>query len=325
MIIKDEIYGTFDIQEPVLEELVETNSIQRLKGIHQGGASYLVNENWNVTRFEHSVGVMLFIRRMGGTVEEQIAGLLHDVSHTAFSHVIDYVMQEEKEDYHERIFKEIVYQSNIPSIIKKHGYDVEPILDETNWRLLEQPLPDLCADRIDYTLRDMYHYQGLSIKGVEDFLQSLQFDGHVLYLTDIHIAEWFVRWFYCEVIDFFMHPLNVHGSQRLKELLKTALTKQVITMEDFLLQDEEVLELIRLKGDKDLHNMLTHLEEDVTVIEDKENYEFHQKNKLRYIDPLVLSQDNTLHHISKLSEEVKHETIKAKAQSEKGTYVRKVK
>jgi len=50
------------------------------------------------TRFDHSVGVMLLIRKLGAgsspasaLLKEQVAALLHDVSHTAFSHVIDYV------------------------------------------------------------------------------------------------------------------------------------------------------------------------------------------------------------------------------------------
>ncbi|MEH6941868.1 HD domain-containing protein [Bacillus sp. JJ722] len=41
----------------------------------------MLNEKWNVTNFEHSKGVMLLIRILGGSVEEQVAGLLHDVSY----------------------------------------------------------------------------------------------------------------------------------------------------------------------------------------------------------------------------------------------------
>ena len=41
----------------------------------------MVNEIWNVTHFEHSIGVMLLIRIVVGSIEEQIARLLHDVSH----------------------------------------------------------------------------------------------------------------------------------------------------------------------------------------------------------------------------------------------------
>ena len=61
MIISDVLYGEFEV-DPVVEELIVSKSVQRLKGIHQTGASYLINEEWNVTRFDHSVGVMLLIR-----------------------------------------------------------------------------------------------------------------------------------------------------------------------------------------------------------------------------------------------------------------------
>ena len=82
MYLKDYLYGDYIVEE-VIEELINTKEVQRLKNIHQGGASYLVNPNWNVSRYEHSIGVMLLIRLMGGDIEEQIAGLLHDNLHYA--------------------------------------------------------------------------------------------------------------------------------------------------------------------------------------------------------------------------------------------------
>ena len=113
MFIYDEIYGEFEVDK-VLEELILSKPVQRLKGIHQGGASYLVNEKWNVTRFDHSIGTMLLIKILGGSLEEQIAGLLHDVSHTAFSHVIDFVFENKEEDYHEKIYSSVIKESEIP-------------------------------------------------------------------------------------------------------------------------------------------------------------------------------------------------------------------
>lgn len=74
--IKDFIYGEFEIDD-VLVDLINCDAVQRLKNIHQVGATYLVKEDLDVTRYEHSVGVMLLIRLLGGSLEEQIAGLLH--------------------------------------------------------------------------------------------------------------------------------------------------------------------------------------------------------------------------------------------------------
>lgn len=155
MKIKDSIYGTFEVEE-VLEELMLCEAVQRLKGVYQGGASYIVNPEWDVTRYDHSVGVMLLIRKLGGTLEEQIVGLLHDVSHTAFSHVVDAVFENAEEDYHEDIYENIIRDSTIPSILERHGYQSDELLfDIEQWTLLERSAPELCADRVDYTLRDM--------------------------------------------------------------------------------------------------------------------------------------------------------------------------
>lgn len=61
MIIKDILYGEFQVED-IFEILINTKEIQRLKKIHQGGASFLVNPKLNITRYDHSIGTMLLIR-----------------------------------------------------------------------------------------------------------------------------------------------------------------------------------------------------------------------------------------------------------------------
>lgn len=322
MHIKDRIYGSFDIKEEVLQELLISKPVQRLKGIHQGGASYLVNPEWNVTRYEHSVGVMLLIRMLGGSVEEQAAGLLHDVSHTAFSHVIDFVLDYENQDYHEEIFEEVISQSDILEILERYDIDVEKVMDESNWKILEQPLPDLCADRIDYTLRDMDQQGMMSQKDMDSFLQSLQFNGEKIYVNDERAAEWFVRFFYKEVIDYFLHPLNVYGYQVLSQSLREALQIGGITREDFLLTDDELLQKVKRSEDSTVQQLVGQLHPNVEVEYNEDDYDYNQHGKLRYIDPLVQINDGNLVPVSHINQSVKEATASAKKRSEKGTYVK---
>ena len=102
MIFEEPVYGPSTITSPVLLDIMNSKAMQRLHGVLQHGVSALVGVTRETSRFEHSVGVMLLVRRLGATLEEQIAALLHDVSHTAFSHVIDYVFDEHvTQGYHE--------------------------------------------------------------------------------------------------------------------------------------------------------------------------------------------------------------------------------
>jgi uncharacterized protein len=319
--VTDIIYGDY-IVEGVLEELIMSKPVQRLKGIYQGGASYLVNENWNVTRYEHSIGVMLLIRKLGGSLEEQIAGLLHDISHTAFSHVIDFVLENKEEDYHEKIIERVIVNSEIPSILKKHGYDYKDILlDDSKWTLLEQPAPELCADRVDYTLRDMYRYGHISLEEVKHFLDHLTVINGKMYPKDIETAEWFVETYYKEVIDFFMNPLNVYGYDMLAKTIKLALDKNVIRLNDLLGTDESVLNTLLSSEDREIRSLLKKIHRHVHVKEDQNDYDFHRKNKMRLIDPSV-PYKNKLVRASTLSTKVKSMGKQAYQKAVNGMYVK---
>ncbi|HDR7436322.1 MULTISPECIES: HD domain-containing protein [Bacillus] len=321
MVISDVLYGEFEVDQ-VLEELIVSKSVQRLKGIHQNGASYLINEKWNVTRFDHSVGVMLLVKKLGGSVEEQIAGLLHDVSHTAFSHVIDYVFHNEGESYHEEIFSSVVKNSEIPAILSKYGYNYEDILlDDSKWTLLERSAPELCADRVDYTLRDMYTYGYVSLEEVHSFLEDvIAVDGKMV-LQNIGIAEWFAETYYKEVIDFFMQPMNIYGNDMLAKTLKLALHKKVIHADDFLLEDDELISKLQQCNDSEVHALLRKVHPNVKVKEDRNDYDLYQKNKVRLIDPSLLREGEVVSS-SFVSENIRQMSEVAYEKAVRGMYVK---
>ncbi|MBG9753405.1 HD domain-containing protein [Bacillus thuringiensis] len=321
MIISDVLYGEFEV-DAVLEELILSKPMQRLKGIHQAGASYLMNEKWNVTRFEHSVGVMLLVKKLGGSVEEQIAGLLHDVSHTAFSHVIDYVFDNEDESYHEEIFSSVVKNSEIPAILVRHGYNYEDILlDDSKWTLLERSAPELCADRVDYTLRDMYTYGYISLEEVHSFLEDvIEVEGKMV-LQNIEIAEWFTETYYKEVIDFFMEPMNIYGNDMLAKTLKVALHKRIIHADDFLLEDEELISKLQQCNDLEVEVLLSKVYSNIKVKEDRNDYDLYQKNKVRLIDPPLLREGKIVQS-SVVSENIRQMSDIAYEKAVRGMYVK---
>ncbi|GHU00989.1 hypothetical protein FACS1894186_2850 [Alphaproteobacteria bacterium] len=158
MRLTDALYGEFDIPEPVVGELIALPEFQRLRGVSNGG--------WHpgdpffagtVTRYEHSIGVFLLLRKFGAGLAEQLAGLLHDVSHGAFSHCLDYLSadadQQKTQTSQDSRHAAFLAGSEFAAVLARHGIAVEEVADESRYGLLESALPDICADRIDYALR----------------------------------------------------------------------------------------------------------------------------------------------------------------------------
>src|SRR3989344_4642865 len=154
MVVSDRVYGQIQITHPLIKELINSSPVQRLKKVGQSGADNLIDLTRNISRFEHSIGVWYLLQKYGANTEEQVAGLLHDTPHTAFSHVADMVFPNEDYTYHERFTEKVILDSEIPGILKKYGLSAKRILNKSKFHLLDAELPDLSADRIDYFLRD---------------------------------------------------------------------------------------------------------------------------------------------------------------------------
>jgi uncharacterized protein len=152
--INDPVYGNVSLDEPLLEAIIATPAMQRLAHVSQSGISGRLGIAPNFSRLEHSIGVMLLLRRLGASLKEQTAGLIHDISHTAFSHVADFVYANRAESYHEEMWWMVVEQSDIPAIVAHYNMNWRELDAESGeFTLLEQPAPLLCADRGDYFLR----------------------------------------------------------------------------------------------------------------------------------------------------------------------------
>lgn len=280
-IIEDNLYGKFSIS-PLINELINSRPFERLKGIHQGGGIFLVNPKLTLTRHEHSIGVMLLIKLLGGTEIEQAAGLLHDISHTAFSHVIDYVFEHAGEDYHEEIYQRILNDSEIPEILSKYGYTLSELTDQ-DFNILEQPLPNLCADRVDYALRDLFYAGFINKEKVKDFISAISIHEGRIMVTSIAEAQWFKSKFEILNKDYFAKKEHLYANEKLTEIIKQLLAEKAITPADFEKDDTQLLKLIEntVAGKQRI--------EEIKKLQDFEEYTPSFNLKDRVVDPELYS------------------------------------
>ena len=283
MTISDRVYGGHEISDPLALELISCPSFQRLKHIAQVGIPsryYYLNDC--CSRFDHSVGVYIFLNRLGANRSEQIAGLLHDVSHLAFSHVADWVLGDRsKEDAQDKRHRTFVERSEIADILDRAGLTVDEICDYHRYALLEKEIPDICADRIDYALRES---KPAIIKATLPYMIAAP-DGVVF--IDIAAAKIFAT-------NFLERQERHWGGYEamtryaiMSELLKLALMNGDLAEVDFDATDDLILDKLTATGKKEYSGILNILQQ--------KNLEYLPRSekaivkKFRYVDPKVLA------------------------------------
>lgn len=323
MIVEDVLYGSYEVEE-VLATLILSEEIQRLKDVHMAGPAFLINPTWNETRYEHSIGVMLLIKRFGGTIEEQIAGLLHDVSHTAFSHVIDLVLSNKADDYHEQIKAKLIEDSAIPALLNQYGFDYRQILfDDEQWGLLEQKAPLLCCDRIDYTLREVYRYFSVPLQGIQYFLNSIKIIKKQIVLESVYLADWFIEQYRKVVIDFFYDPQNSCSYEWMSKAIQLGLANEEIILDDLMMTDSAFLKKLKSTGSTEILQLLGNMDHppEYRVCSSEDDYDIQQQKKIRFVDPLVRLPDKIV-PVSKVSKTAQVKIDKMLNESKKGIFIK---
>jgi len=303
---QDRIYGDFQISDTVILELINSKTLQRLKNIDQAGYFEPHFPGTAHSRFEHSFGVYLLLKKYNAPIEEQIAGLIHDVSHSVFSHCIDYVLDagsEEKHDHQDNVFDEFVRKSEIPAILVKFGFDLERILNDENFPLKEKKLPDLCADRIDYSLRTGVMFKVINQTEARELLENLVAEKGSWIFKNFEFAEKYAKLFMHFNSNYYAGLSSAVMFRTIGDYLRHALKKKYINESDLYSTDEKVLSKISQfhNQDEELARLFQRMNDGKNFINNPENYDAKVCCKSRVVDPLFKSESG-IKRISEVDE-----------------------
>lgn len=289
----DKLYGDVEIRQDVLLELMTSNAMLRAKGVSQHGITALIGITPPFSRFDHSVGTMLLVRHLGATLEEQIAALLHDISHTAFSHVIDYVFDDHSEqNYHEERKKEFIAGTDIPEILHSHGFDWNDFMDEEGFSLLEQPSPALCADRLDYFFRDLEFLKLANAAEINRALETLKVIEGKIVVDTLDIARW-MAYTYIEADQASWSNFREVGLYQVTaEAIKATWSLGLIEEADIWKTDEEFWEKLQRQNHPDINRWVQLISPWTRFTWNEEQPLFSVSTKVRTIDPPVITGDS---------------------------------
>lgn len=188
------IIGSEETPHPLIEKLLEHPAMQRMKEIDQSGIAKYYLGLPSFRRFDHCVGVYMLLRRFHAPLDVCVAGLLHDVSHTVFSHVADYLFRGADLDhsYQDQIHLWYLEQCAIEGKLSPYHLSLKDI-DPDQFHILEKPLPELCADRIEYNLHTGYLWEILTQAEIEEILKDLQYQEGTWFFQTQQIARKFAE------------------------------------------------------------------------------------------------------------------------------------
>jgi len=282
----DRVYGEVTIDDPEVLALIGGPTFGRLGRIRQAGPSALAHAFKTVTRAEHSLGVYVLLGRLGADRRERVAGLLHDISHTAFSHAVDFLFDSEEQDHHETLKPHLLHRPDIEAPLAAMGFPPEAFYDDAVYPLLERPLPWLCADRLDYFLRDSLTCGVSTPESARRTLDHLTvLDDRTIAFTDAGVARDAARRFAEMNRDWWASPIEGYIYNEFADALREGFRLGVLDEAAMLTDDATVLQRLRSAGSPLIARKLAHIE-DVRP-ERLAGYRPRVAPKARWLDPPV--------------------------------------
>ncbi|MCK4327300.1 MAG: HD domain-containing protein [Candidatus Diapherotrites archaeon] len=215
--IKDSIHGDVFISS-IAGELLDTETMQRLRRVAQTSFSNMIYPGANHTRFEHSIGTYYLMSRgcfLNHLPKPEgsklvIAALLHDIGHSAFSHALEGVMEKHTGKNHEEHTKEKIIGGKIAEVLGENGVSPDSIASIYDKPIGKAILGYLGTDKMDYLLRDSY-YTGVAYGSVDAdrILRKLiiRDDGVLLEEKGVSAAEAMLMARFLMYSNIYFHPV----------------------------------------------------------------------------------------------------------------------
>jgi uncharacterized protein len=310
-------YLTISVTDPIIQELIASRAFQRLEKIHQYGIDHycMPSKNSDYTRKEHSERVYEILRRFGANLDEQIAGLLHDTSHTVFSHVGDFVFGDgdSKDAYQDIHHIAILGRTDIASILQKNEYPLAMVDHKSGaYPMLEQELPDLCADRIEYILTAGILEDIITPEQAACALDDLAWDDHQCkwYAKSEHTALTFgyISLYNTEYV--WGSAESQYYSYYVAQAIKHGLKTEFYSYNDIWHgTDDDIWQRLITSTDPTITALLQHIR---TPAQTGDPLTRTLHRKFRGVDPLVAQSDGSFIRLTQLNPAYKQEFERVK-------------
>lgn len=292
----------YDIPQ-FIKEFADTKEMQRLKDVGMNcGCEYtdlkIFTTKYYYSRYEHSIGVALIVWHFTKDIKQTIAGLLHDIATPVFAHVIDflnedYIHQESTENDTHKIIAE---SKEIKQLLKKYHLSIEDIDDYHLYPIADNDSPKLSADRLEYTLGNLYNYGYCSLEEIKKYYQDLIIDNNEEGIEEIQFKSSSIAYDFIKnafkTFEIYVADSDRFSMQFLADIVKYAVNHQVINKEDLYSVESDVI--FKLENDYQC-SILWHQYKnysEMIIVKDKpeDGYFINVNAKRRYIDPLVNHQ-----------------------------------
>lgn len=327
-ILVETVYGDFEVTEPILIDLFKHPVMERIKHVEQyGPRCYVDKKIQSYSRYDHCVGVWALLRLYGASLQEQVAGLLHDVSHTVFSHVGDYLFKNSSQlhSYQDSIHAWYLAKFDLPELCAKHGMSFDALMHKDQaYAMLEQDLPNLCADRIEYNIKAALMNGFIKRDEVKTLLSFLKYeDGH-WFFTDVRYACLLGKASLNGTLHEWGGPAVYTIDRNAAYALERAMEINLVSFDEVhFSQDNIIWERLCASSDPIIQacmNKMQKFNDQFVLVKADDGGDF-IKTKYRGIDPLIKTTDGKLERLTLVDEVYAQEVNCVKEQTAQGWHV----
>lgn len=299
-----EIWEIYHKDIPVfIKELSNTKEMLRLQDVGMNcGCEYTDLKTFTTkhyySRYEHSIGVALIVWHFTRDMKQTIAGLLHDIATPVFAHAIDflnkdYIHQQSTEDNTDKIIEE---SEEIMSILNKYHIQLEDVKDYHIYPIADNDSPKLSADRLEYTLGNLYNYGYCTLQQIKDYYDDLIVEYNEYQELEIQFqtkdfAYSFIKNAF-KTFEIYIADNDRFSMQCIADIVKYAVEHDILVKEDLYSVESQVIE--KIEGNEDSLRLWNEYKKfkDIVICKDKPNigYYVNVDAKRRYIDPFVDGQ-----------------------------------
>lgn len=246
-----------------LKKYLTLDIIVRLKGIsllcgmeYASKAAY--DFDISVSRYDHVLNTALITWNLTHDKKATLAALFHDVASPTFSHVIDYMNGDYKnqESTEEKTSEILLSSLELRKMLALDNIDIEDILDFKKYSVVDLPRPHMCADRLENTIStSMGWIKNIKFIDIKKILDSVYLEINEDGLEEIAFKDEDVALYFKYLNDEFNRLTHTNSDTYMmmlaSDMIKLCLDLQLFTYNDlYRLTESDIVNIILDNVDK---------------------------------------------------------------------------